>query len=36
MGGPENGSLRNHSCRIRRAASFSSIALKFGVFTGEI
>ena len=35
MGGPENGSLRNHSW-IRRAASFSSIALKFGVFTGEI
>ena len=32
----ENESFRIHSCKIRGAAPFSSIALKFGVFTGEI
>ena len=32
----ENDGFMHHFCKIRRAAAFSSIALKFGVFTGEI
>ncbi|XP_068744155.1 uncharacterized protein [Montipora capricornis] len=32
---PENDSNLNHYCRARSSASFPSISLKFGVFTGE-